>query len=761
MTCRYGLVVGVIATVLLAASPGSSAQPPPTKNPDTSPRVSEARIRELIGRLDSSTFEQRSKAQAELRALGPVALSPLRQALRTSRSLEVQRRVEQLLVLIEHDHLNKIGSLGKEAFALAEVPIVSVSRSGGFAGGFGGGPAPRPVVANVVGKAYMPAVCVHPSGLFLTNAKPLSSAREQVIRLIVHPGSKAQKIVSARIIQAETSLDLALLEAQERVEVPALPLGLGEGISELASVFPLTFSDPAKWEPGKYPASRPTQRLITALHRREGELFRLQLEAGPSPEEVLGPLLDDQGKLIGLASSEAFSSSVYSRSRVASASVSASSQLVIPLDRIRAFLARPIIQFAPPVLRTGDRHKPATFQARVRKVLPGTPSPQLDLLIMGKEKARHFKMNEEKGVYSVQASPEPATTPEPLWNISFTFKDGAINTRIADREIRTGKDSLRLSEIRTLKPGPEGVKATLLNGKEKILPLSALNDWTVEIGGARQEIPFARVLEAHIQPPQYVPAIPCMIVATQDGKEVGRVAGVIVVRNTLTRHALYLDGQTSLVTIPTFHYDGSYPITIEAIVTPYRRGAQAVLGDNTAEAGLGLQLDPGGSNKWEFSAFLGKDNRRAVGSKATLLKQRTHVVGVYDLHSLTLYVNGKKEQSIPLDAKARLERSPLSFTVGAYQQADGQFAAPFQGLIESVRISRGARYTGDFRPLDFFEADDQTLVLLPMNEGSGRTCYDVSGNQHHGQLHGVHWLEVPPQGFPTGKLPFLPPAGGE
>jgi HEAT repeat protein len=60
-------------------------------------QANRARIKDLIGRLEHSSYKERKKATAELAALGPVAAPLLREAIRGSGNLELRHRGEKLL----------------------------------------------------------------------------------------------------------------------------------------------------------------------------------------------------------------------------------------------------------------------------------------------------------------------------------------------------------------------------------------------------------------------------------------------------------------------------------------------------------------------------------------------------------------------------------------------------------------------------------------------------------------------------------------
>ena len=69
--------------------------------------------------------------------------------------------------------------------------------------------------------------------------------------------------------------------------------------------------------------------------------------------------------------------------------------------------------------------------------------------------------------------------------------------------------------------------------------------------------------------------------------------------------------------------------------------------------------------------------------------------------------------------------------------------------LANVRISRVARYSGDYLPVTQYTPDTNTEVLLTFNEGVGNTAYDSSGNNNSFGLTNVQWsTNTPPQLIP-------------
>jgi hypothetical protein len=182
-------------------------------------------------------------------------------------------------------------------------------------------------------------------------------------------------------------------------------------------------------------------------------------------------------------------------------------------------------------------------------------------------------------------------------------------------------------------------------------------------------------------------------------------------------------------------YDGSHPITLEAIVQAPYRGTIVGSFDGS---GLGLDV----SNGHFF--FHVNDGRPGNSGYATIKSSvRTsgdkpvHIAGVFDGQKLSLYVDGKLQGT---DEIARHKVSKQPFMVGADPDSRGSPQQFLNGIIDEVHISRIARYQKNFTPPGQHKPDKQTLVLYRFNEGEGDVAHDASDNALHGKIHWAKWV---------------------
>ena len=101
---------------------------------------------------------------------------------------------------------------------------------------------------------------------------------------------------------------------------------------------------------------------------------------------------------------------------------------------------------------------------------------------------------------------------------------------------------------------------------------------------------------------------------------------------------------------------------------------------------------------------------------------------------MRLYINGTVQENKPsLTGPVRKSSIP-SFLVGADPPSSKDGA--FKGTIDEVRISKSARYAGDFVPERRFKPDDTTELLYHFDEKEGTTAKDSSTNERHGTIFG-------------------------
>jgi hypothetical protein len=144
------------------------------------------------------------------------------------------------------------------------------------------------------------------------------------------------------------------------------------------------------------------------------------------------------------------------------------------------------------------------------------------------------------------------------------------------------------------------------------------------------------------------------------------------------------------------------------------------------QAGTGVACAVGGST--------------LIGAATIAAGQWYHVVCTYDGASIRLYLNGTQMASVGKSG-AIADEAGTAWLIGARTPANP--TACIAGLLDDVRIYNRALTGPDVAQLFAFPAADITTGLSglwPLDETSGPTAFDVSGNANNGTLaNGPAW----------------------
>ncbi|MEM7755215.1 MAG: LamG-like jellyroll fold domain-containing protein [Planctomycetota bacterium] len=155
------------------------------------------------------------------------------------------------------------------------------------------------------------------------------------------------------------------------------------------------------------------------------------------------------------------------------------------------------------------------------------------------------------------------------------------------------------------------------------------------------------------------------------------------------------------------------PFTLEAWVRADSIGGRTGLIAKTEGSEFGMFVSNG---RPDFSVHLNDRYATARAEEPVLpIGEWVHVAGVYDRAEVRVYLNGRLIERSPAGIGKRT-RNSLPFMIGADVNRRGQATSFFDGLIDNVRLSRGALYLGSrFRPERQLEAGPKTVFLFDMD----------------------------------------------
>jgi hypothetical protein len=363
------------------------------------------------------------------------------------------------------------------------------------------------------------AFCVHSSGIFVTNEHVVRQEMLQMkpsISLVLNPGLNTAKVLQAKVLRVDAQLDLALLQVQGQKDLPMVPLGSIDNLSETDEViaFGFPFGQNLAANPRDYPAISVNVGKVTSLRTKDGALHQIQLDAALNPGNSGGPVLDKDGKVVGVVVSGFRGSGV---------------NFAIPVSHVTRFVARPEILFDPPALKMATIHEPMQFVARALRLVPSREAMDLELVIqMENRESRKFKMEGKDGVYRITAAPVLAPKKATPLRLTALYPQGLINGEVGNRVIKVGGTTVELSEVRRLVAG-DRPRVWLHNGKLLRGALTGVDAIVMQLGSTRLDLDLTKTTEVRLQPPSGIRSLTATIVVKQATKEVGRVMRFLAV----------------------------------------------------------------------------------------------------------------------------------------------------------------------------------------------------------------------------------------
>lgn len=174
------------------------------------------------------------------------------------------------------------------------------------------------------------------------------------------------------------------------------------------------------------------------------------------------------------------------------------------------------------------------------------------------------------------------------------------------------------------------------------------------------------------------------------------------------------EDRLSLPSITTLSECGA--LTLETWFNAEKTEGTAFLVGKGVESDFALTLTDGVP---QFHVPLEHYHRELSATSVKIEPQRWyHLAGVYDRQGIRLYLDGRLVAEELMQGK--LETNDTPFQLGAETDRDGLHVYSFVGMLDSVRLSKVARYTAAFQPQRDFVYDSNTLMLLDMQRNVGR-----------------------------------------
>jgi len=182
----------------------------------------------------------------------------------------------------------------------------------------------------------------------------------------------------------------------------------------------------------------------------------------------------------------------------------------------------------------------------------------------------------------------------------------------------------------------------------------------------------------------------------------------------------------------------SAAMTIEGwlrLVQPKKSTVMAIWdGPDTGHRAFRFDLDTDGS--LTFNGVLSDDSALVLSAVVAPFAGWHHLAVSHDGTRWRLYVDGQKKADKPGNLPLKAGLSPWVLG-GVYSGPGGTVSRWFDGNLDEVRISSGARYTSDVvSPPVRMTVDADTVAAFDADQGQFHVLFDSSPNGFHARMYG-------------------------
>lgn len=387
--------------------------------------------------------------------------------------------------------------------AAQELPLDQIGKLGKAATG----------LVTIKGLGEASAFCVHPDGWFITNNHVIRDVKPgDAITIVMNPSLKTEKSYQASIVRFDRDNDLALLRIDGKVNLPVLQLSPSEELTELTEIIAFGFplGSIVASERNAYPAISVNAGKVASLRRIRGDLHLIQVDAVLNPGNSGGPILNRQGKVVGIVVSGIRGTGI---------------NQAIPTEFASLLLKKPDVQLMLPTLSAETVNQPLHFAAKVISLQQGKSKYEVTLNIKAATlPVQTLAMKAEENEYRAQATVLSATESEKLLPLTLMVGTDKLTVKAsADAVLKVEGTAYPLSQIQQYEAQPRSM-LTLTDGSEIIGPLDTKAKFNVTLLGQEQPVDLNKLVSLKVS--RKVSKLPVTLsieaVVMEEGKQIAR-----------------------------------------------------------------------------------------------------------------------------------------------------------------------------------------------------------------------------------------------
>jgi serine protease Do len=410
---------------------------------------------------------------------------------------------------------------GKKATALVQINTIKnkVPTPGGRGAPFPPGIPTPTKKARVNGTAF----CINPEGWFVTCSHVTEESADGKVKLILNAGEKDQTILEAKLIRSNKDRDLALLKVNNHAPFAALQLGSIEGLVETArlAAFGYPFGEDLALNENTFPAISISPGAITSLRKKDGQLETIQLDASLNPGNSGGPVLNSEGRVIGIVNAGIEGAAV---------------NFAIPVSHLQEFLSAPEVEFILPTLTPENMHKTATFKASVLAIIGKNEDYQAELTLTVAGVKRKVPMKRGADGFFAEEVPVPPQKGPISLSITAVLGSNSVSGTIVDKSFSIAGKTYQLSKVQRLEGGAKP-SVVLDDGTKVEGTINGLSSVSVNLDAMQVTLDLTKATSVTFRIPAVADAVDYQLAVSMNGKTVKTDSGVIPITHIASKAA--------------------------------------------------------------------------------------------------------------------------------------------------------------------------------------------------------------------------------
>ena len=357
------------------------------------------------------------------------------------------------------------------------------------------------------------AFCISTEGYFLTNRHVVEGLKPgETVEVVMNAGEKTEKILKAKLLHVseEERVDLAILKTDPSKELTALGLGDDSKLQETAAVtaFGFPFGRSLASNKNQFPNVTVTSGRISALRRNDNVMEAIQVDAAINPGCSGGPLVDRQGKVIGVVFAAIPLSGI---------------SFAVPVSRVKDYIKAPHIMVSMPNVRYSERHNKHRIAIELVEMTPSPKPVSMELTLQGEDTAPRTVPLQRNGS-TFEAQVELFTKPTSAPPLTLKVWRGKVSTlvQVPDQSVQFGAKRLLLSECRLVQRRPDAHLITTLDGEKFAASTNDLPQ--VKSEGGEIDLKLADRIQV-FSSDEANGEISVEVVAKRDGKQIATNSG--------------------------------------------------------------------------------------------------------------------------------------------------------------------------------------------------------------------------------------------